>query len=158
MSVKAASHRGNIVASLFLLVLCVLTISSCGRPSALGQLTKESLTLTRQAENRALSPEGRLRIAQDLFEHRRVYEPLIRQPSAAGGDQQTARTLRRSDANTAGAIMHAIAEEHLVNGETDKARAIYYSMLTQFVDEEYVSIIGLYGVESRWEEISPHKR
>ena len=36
--------------------------------------------------------------------------------------------------------MHTIAEEHLVNGETDKARAIYYSILTQFADEEYASI------------------
>jgi hypothetical protein len=36
--------------------------------------------------------------------------------------------------------MHAIAEDYLVNGETDKARAVYYSILTLFADEEYASI------------------
>lgn len=156
MSLKDASHWGSITTSLFLLVLCVLPISSCGHRSALGQLTKESLTLTQQAGNRALSAEGRLRIAQDLFEHRRAYEPIIRHPSAASEDQQAARTLQRSDADTAGATMHAIAEEHLVNGETDKARDIYYSMLTQFADEEYASIRK--GAERQLQELDQKER
>jgi hypothetical protein len=155
VSLKDCSHCGSI-ASLFLLVLCVLPISSCGNRTALGQLTKESLTLTQEAGNRALSAERRLRIAQELFEHRRAYEPIIRQPSVASEDQQTARTLQRSDADTAGGTMHAIAAEHLVNGETEKARAIYYSMLTQFAGEEYASIRN--GAERQLLELDEKER
>ena len=136
---KDGSRFSGLIGSLFL-ALWVLPISSCGHRNALLELNKESMTLTQQAGNRALSGEGRLRIAQELFEHRRAYEPIIRHPSAATGDQQAARTLQRSDADTAGATMHAIAEEYLVNGETEKARAIYYSVLTLFADEEYASI------------------
>jgi hypothetical protein len=137
---KAGGCCGSVVSLLFM-ALSVLPLSSCGHGrNELPELSKESLTLTQQAENRALSAEGRLRIAQELFQHRRAYEPVIRHPSAAAGDQQTARTLQRSDADTAGATLHAIAEDYLVNGETDKARAVYYSILTLFADEEYASI------------------
>ena len=131
----------SFIVSLLFMALSVLPLFGCGHGrNGLPELSKESLTLTQQAGNRALSAEGRLRIAQELFQHRRAYEPVIRHPSAAAGDRQTARTLQRSDADTAGATMHTIAEEYLVNGETDKARAIYYSILTLFADEEYASI------------------
>ncbi|HVG03106.1 MAG TPA: hypothetical protein VM842_09455 [Nitrospira sp.] len=115
------------------------------------ELSKESLSLTQQAGNRALSTEGRLRIAQELFQHRHAYDPIIRHPATAAKDQQAARTLQRSDADTAGAAMHAIAEESLVNGETDKARAIYYSVVTLFADEDYASIRK--AAESRLQEL-----
>ncbi len=149
---KNGSRSGSTIASLVFLALWVLLISSCGYGwNQLPELSKESLTLTQQAENRALSAEGRLRIAQELFQHRHAYEPIIRHPSAAAGDQQTARTLQRFDADSAGAAMHAIAEESLVNGETDKARAIYYSIMTLFADEEYASIRK--AAESRLQEL-----
>ena len=149
---QGGSRCGSIIASLFLLTFCVLPISGCsyGR-SGLSELRKESLTLSQQSGNRALSAEGRLRIAYELFEHRRAYEPIIHHPSASAADQHEARTLQRSDADTAGAAMQAIAEEHLVNGETDKARAIYYSILTQFADEEYASTRN--GAERQLQEL-----
>lgn len=131
-------------------------MSSCTPRNALPELNKESLTLTQQAGNRALSAEGRLRIAHELFEHRRTYEPIIQHPSAAASDQQTARTLQRSDADTAGAAMHVIAEEYLVNGETDKARGIYYSILTLFADEQYASIRK--AAESRLQELDDKEK
>ena len=138
---KNGSPRGSTAASLVFIALWLLSLSGCGHgQNALPELRKESLALTQQAGNRALSLEGRLRIAQDLFQHQRAYDPIIRQPSATASAQQTARTLQRSDADTAGATMHSIAEEYLINGETDKARAIYYSILTLFTDEESVSI------------------
>ncbi|MCE3224418.1 MAG: hypothetical protein K0S58_2598 [Nitrospira sp.] len=138
---KDGSLCSELLASLCFIALWFLSISSCGHGrNGLPELSKESLTFTQQAGNRALSAEGRLRIAQELFQHRRAYEPIIRHPSAAAGDRQTARTLQRSDADTAGATMHTIAEDYLVNGETDKARAVYYSILTLFADEEYASI------------------
>jgi hypothetical protein len=117
----------------------------------LPELRKESLALSQQAGNRALSAEGRIRIAHELFEHRRTYEPIIHYPSASARDQQEARTLQRFDADRAGAALQAIVEEHLANGETDKARAICYSMLTQFADEEYASI--RHGAERQLQEL-----
>ncbi|MGC3972815.1 MAG: hypothetical protein QM771_00325 [Nitrospira sp.] len=133
------------------------TLSSCGYGrNQLQELSNESLTLTQQAGNRALSAEGRLRIAQELFQHRHAYEPIIQHPSAAARDQQPARTLQRSDADNAGAAMHAIAEEFLVNGETDKARAVYYSIMTLFADEEYVSIRKT--AESQLQELDDKER
>ncbi len=148
---RDGSRGSRLIASLFV-ALWVLPISSCGHGrTALPELSKESLTLTQQAANRALSAEGRLRIAQELFQHRRSYEPLIRNPSAPDGDQQTARTLQHSDADTAGSTMHTIAEEYLVNGEIDQARAIYYSILTLFTDEDYASI--RHAAESRLQEL-----
>ena len=139
---KNGSPRGSTAAGLVFIAFWLLSISGCGHGrNALPELRKESLALTQQAGNRALSLEGRLRIAQDLFQHHRAYDPIIRQPSAAAAaTQQAARTLQRSDVDTAGATMHSIAEEYLTNGETDKARAIYYSILTLFTDEESVSI------------------
>ena len=122
----------------------------------MSDLRKESLALSQQSGNRALSAEGRLRIAHELFEHRRTYESIIHHPSATANDQQQARTFQRSDADTAGAAMQAVAEEHLVNGETDKARAIYYSILTQFADEEYASIRN--GAERQLLELDEKER
>lgn len=131
----------NIITNLLCLSLWIILLSSCGYGrNQLQDLNNESLLLTRQAGNRALSAEGRLRIAQELFEHRHAYEPIIRRASAAAPDQQSARTLQRFDADSAGAAMQAVAEEFLVNGETDKARAVFYSMMTLFVDEEYATI------------------
>lgn len=147
---EGGSRVGHTIASLFLLIHLILPISGCSYgPSGLLELRKESLTLSQQSGNRALSAEGRLQIAHQLFEHRRTYEPIIHHPSAAATVQQEARTLQHSDAETAGAAMQAIAEEHLVNGETDKARAIYYSILTQFADEEYASIRNSAGRQLR---------
>lgn len=154
---NGGSRFGSIIASLFLLTFCVLPISGCsyGR-SGLSELRKESQTLSQQSGNRALSAEGRLRIAHELFEHRRAYEPIIHHPSASVNDQHEARTLQRSDADTAGAAMQAIAEEHLINGETDKARAIYYSILTQFADEEYASTRN--GAERQLQELDDKEK
>ena len=74
---KGDSRFGSTIASLFLLIHLVLPISSCshGRPG-LSDLRKESLALSQQSGNRALSAEGRLRIAHELFEHRRTYESI----------------------------------------------------------------------------------
>jgi hypothetical protein len=154
---KGESRAGKTIASLLLLIHLVLPLSSCshGRPG-LSELRKESLTLSQQSGNRALSAEGRPRIAHELFEHRRTYEPIINHPATTANDQQQARTLQRSDADTAGTAMQAVAEEHLVNGETEKARAIYYSMLTQFTDEEYASIRN--GAERRLQELDEKEK
>ena len=154
---KKGSRFGGTIAILFVLIPLVLPISSCSHArSGLPELRKESLMLSQQSGNRALSAEGRLRIAHELFEHRRTYEPIIHHPSATANDQQEARTLQRSDAESAGAAMRAIAEEHLVNGETEKARAIYYSMLTQFTDEEYASIRN--GAERQLQELDEKEK
>lgn len=150
------SRCSSLITSLFFLTLWMLPMSSCTPRNALPELNKESRTLTQQAGNRALSADGRLRIAHELFEHRRTYEPLIQHPSAAASDQQTARTLQRSDADAAGAAMHVIAEEYLVNGETDKARAIYYSILTLFADEQYASIRK--AAESQLQELDDKEK
>lgn len=134
-------RRGRIIVSFFLVALSGAQVSSCGHGrNALPELSKETLALTQQAGNRALSPERRLLTAQELFRHRSTYDPILRNPSALASDQQRARSLQRSDGETAGATMHTIAEENLANGEIQKARAIYYSILAMFVDEEYASI------------------
>jgi hypothetical protein len=86
-----------------------------------------------------------------LFQHRHTYESIIGNPSAGAGDQEAARTLQRAEAGTAGATMHTIANDYLVNGETDKARAIYYAILTLFADDEYASIRT--AAESRLREL-----
>ena len=43
-----------------------------------------------------------------------------------------------------------------LNGETEKARAIYYSMLTQFTDEEYASIRN--GAERQLQELDEKEK
>lgn len=154
---RKGTRCGRMIAGLVCLSLWSLPISGCGSArNQLKELSDESLVLTRQAGNRALSPEGRLRIAQELFQHRQSYEPIIRQATAAAEDQQSARTLQRADADRAGAAMQAIAEEFLVNGETDKARAIFYSMMTLFADEEYASLRKT--AEGRLQELDEKER
>lgn len=154
---KGGFRFGSTIISLVFLVHLFLLISSCSHgQSGLTELRKKSLTLSQQSGNRALSAEGRLRIAHELFEHRRAYESIIHDPSAAANHQQEARSLQRSDVDTAGAAMQAVAEEHLVNGETQKARAIYYSMLTQFTDEEYLSIRN--GAERQLQELDEKEK
>ncbi|MEP7152846.1 MAG: hypothetical protein ABI856_14140 [Nitrospira sp.] len=154
---KNGSRCDRPIASFLSLALLVLPISSCGYGrNQLSELRKESLTLSQQSGNRALSAEGRLRIAHELFEHRRSYESIIHHPSAVANDQQEARVLQRSDADTSGTAMQAIAEEHLVNGETDKARAIYYSIVTLFAEGEYASTRK--AAESRLQELDEKER
>ena len=149
MRCKDSSRVNKLLVTVFV-VLCHLPIWSCGHgQTALPELRKQSQTLTQQAGNRALSAEGRLRIAHELFEH-------IRQPSAPANEQKTAQALQRSDADAAGEAMHAIAEEHLVNGETEKARAIYYSVLTMFADEDYASIRR--AAESRLQDLDDKEK
>ena len=156
MRCKDSSRVNKLLATVFV-VLCHLPIWSCGHgQTALPELRKQSQTLAQQAGNRALSAEGRLRIAHELFEHRLTYESIIRQPSAPAKEQKTARALQRSDADAAGAAMHAIAEEHLVNGETEKARAIYYSVLTMFADDDYASIRK--AAESRLQDLDDKEK
>lgn len=155
MRFKNGSRCESIVASLVFLAIWIL--SSCGYGwNRLPELSKESLTLSQQAGNRTLSTEGRLRIAQELFQHRHAYDPIIQHASATARDQQTARTLQRSDADSAGAAMLAIADESLINGETDKARAIYYSIVTLFADDEYASIRN--AAESRLQELDQREQ
>jgi AICAR transformylase/IMP cyclohydrolase PurH len=123
------------------LMLLALSLTGCAhRSDPFYEPSSKSIALMQQAKNRSLSQETRIQVAHELFKHRSSYDRIIQDPSAERSNRSRARNLKQADGETAGAALHTIAEEYVANGEAHKARAIYYSVLSLFPEDEYRSI------------------
>ena len=115
-----------------------LVLSGCATgPDPLLQLSNESIALMQQANNRSLTPQERMTMAQRLMAHSSRYDVIIRDRYATRQDQMSALRLKKADADTAAVLMRTIAEDYIANGEMEKGRDMYYLILKTFTGDAY---------------------
>lgn len=121
-------------------LLCALFLTSCAQqPDPILQLSRESMGIMQSVNHRTASPEARLTVAQKILAHTSRYDAIIHDPYATRQDQVSAIRFKRAEADMAAGIMKDLAREYIDQGQVEKGRDMYYSMLKIFTGDAYNS-------------------